>query len=70
VSGVEVGTELGWGYLDERSLPRAIFVNKMDRENAQLPAGARKPARAFSGTIVAVQCPSAKARSSRASWTW
>ena len=32
VAGVEVGTELGWGYLDERSLPRAIFVNKMDRE--------------------------------------
>ena len=35
VSGVEVGTELGWGYLDERQLPRAVFVNKMDRENAQ-----------------------------------
>jgi elongation factor G len=33
-SGVEVGTEQVWKYADERSLPRLIFVNKMDRENA------------------------------------
>ena len=33
-SGVEVGTELGWGYADEQEIPRLIFVNKMDRENA------------------------------------
>ncbi len=33
-SGVEVGTEQVWGYCEEASLPRLIFVNKMDRENA------------------------------------
>ncbi|MGD0795693.1 MAG: elongation factor G [Dehalococcoidales bacterium] len=33
-SGVEVGTELVWGYCEEAKLPRMIFVNKMDRENA------------------------------------
>ncbi len=33
-SSVEVGTELGWGYADEQEIPRLIFVNKMDRENA------------------------------------
>jgi elongation factor G len=33
-SGVEVGTELVWGYAEERNIPRIIFVNKMDRENA------------------------------------
>jgi elongation factor G len=33
-SGVEVGTELVWGYTEERNTPRIIFVNKMDRENA------------------------------------
>lgn len=33
-SGVEVGTELVWEYADEAKLPRVIFVNKMDRENA------------------------------------
>ena len=34
VSGVEVGTEKVWNYCDEHELPRAIFINKMDRENA------------------------------------
>lgn len=34
VAGVEVGTELAWEYLNERGKPRIIFVNKMDRENA------------------------------------
>ncbi len=33
-SGVEVGTEQVWGYCEEAKLPRLIFVNKMDRENA------------------------------------
>ncbi|HJX13439.1 MAG TPA: elongation factor G [Dehalococcoidales bacterium] len=33
-SGVEVGTEQTWGYCEEAGLPRLIFVNKMDRENA------------------------------------
>ncbi|MFH1651780.1 MAG: elongation factor G [Chloroflexota bacterium] len=33
-SGVEVGTDQVWGYCEERKLPRFIFVNKMDRENA------------------------------------
>jgi len=33
-SGVEVGTEQVWGYCKEANLPRLIFVNKMDRENA------------------------------------
>jgi elongation factor G len=33
-SGVEVGTEQVWKYCEEAQLPRIIFVNKMDRENA------------------------------------
>ena len=33
-SGVEVGTQQVWDYCDEAQLPRLIFVNKMDRENA------------------------------------
>ncbi len=33
-SGIEVGTELMWKMADGRGLPRFIFVNKMDRENA------------------------------------
>jgi len=33
-SGVEVGTEQVWSYCEEAKLPRLIFINKMDRENA------------------------------------
>ncbi|NLO25319.1 MAG: GTP-binding protein, partial [Clostridiales bacterium] len=33
-SGIEVGTEKGWEYTSQRNLPRIVFVNKMNRENA------------------------------------
>jgi len=33
-SGIEVGTEQVWTYCEEADLPRLIFINKMDRENA------------------------------------
>ncbi|MCL2149484.1 MAG: elongation factor G [Dehalococcoidia bacterium] len=33
-SGIEVGTELTWGYAEEAGLARMVFVSKMDRENA------------------------------------
>lgn len=33
-SGVEVETDRAWKYAEELSLPRAIFINKMDREHA------------------------------------
>lgn len=33
-SGVEVGTEQVWSYCEEAGLSRLVFVNKMDRENA------------------------------------
>lgn len=32
-SGIEVGTEKAWKYLEEKNIPRLIFVNKMDKEN-------------------------------------
>jgi len=34
VGGVEVGTEKDWKYLNENNLPRLIFINKLDKENA------------------------------------
>jgi len=33
-SGVEVGTDQVWTYCEEAKMPRLIFINKMDRENA------------------------------------
>jgi elongation factor G len=32
--GVQVGTEKVWQFCDDLSMPRAVFVNKMDRERA------------------------------------
>jgi elongation factor G len=37
-AGVEVGTEQVWRLADARGLPRFVFVNKMDRENANYDA--------------------------------
>jgi len=33
-SGVEVGTEQVWDYVEEADLPRLLFINRMDKENA------------------------------------
>ncbi len=57
VAGVEVGTELGWGYLDERSLPRMVLINKMDRENARFQGVLSALREVFGGTVVAAQLP-------------
>ena len=35
-SGVEVGTEKAWGMLQELKMPRIIFVNKLDKEGADV----------------------------------
>jgi elongation factor G len=37
-AGVEVGTEAVWRMAEERGLPRFVFINKMDRENANFDA--------------------------------
>lgn len=34
-SGIEVGTEFAFDYAEEYELPVAVFVNKLDKENAQ-----------------------------------
>jgi elongation factor G len=34
VAGIQVGTEMAWRHADAEKLPRLIFINRMDRENA------------------------------------
>ena len=34
VSGVEVDTERVWGYVEEANMPRLVFINRMDKDNA------------------------------------
>ena len=51
VSGVEVGTEKVWGYADDHNLPRLVYINKIDRENANFDA-ALEQLRSFFGLKV------------------
>ena len=57
VSGVEVGTELVWQNADAQNLPRAIFINKMDRDNASFDRAVEALRGKFDGTFVPLQLP-------------
>lgn len=58
VSGVEVGTELVWDQLTELKKPRIIFVNRIDRENADFASVLDGLREAFPDTrIVPFQLP-------------
>ena len=57
VSGIEVGTETTWEFAQESSVPRAFFVNKMDRENADFYAVAEALRVRFGSGVVPVQLP-------------
>ncbi|MGQ9585167.1 MAG: elongation factor G [Anaerolineae bacterium] len=60
VSGVEVGTEQVWAIADERSLPRLVFINKMDRENANPERVIGQLQEIFGARVVRVQMPVGK----------
>src|SRR5215210_4263876 len=46
-AGVEVGTEQAWRLADRQGIARMIFVNKMDRENANFADALDSARRAF-----------------------
>ena len=56
-SGVEVGAELHWEFLDEASLPRMVFVNKMDRDNANFARTMEQLRTKFEVTFVPIVLP-------------
>ncbi len=56
-SGVEVGTEQAWSYLEENNLPRLIFINKMDRENADFTRAVEGIQSRFGRRCVPLQVP-------------
>lgn len=58
VAGPEVGTELMWQYASERNLPRLVFVNKMDRDNARFDHTLERLREVFENVkFVALQIP-------------
>jgi elongation factor G len=60
VSGIEVGTELAWRYVEQFKLPRFFVINKMDRDNAnfeEIYAAIEEFAKAYGKRAVKVQLP-------------
>jgi elongation factor G len=57
VSGVEVGTERVWQYSEEYNLPKIIFVNRMDKENADYNSVCKMAGKAWGNKVVSLQVP-------------
>lgn len=53
----EVGFEIAWELANARSLPRAVFVNKMDRENADYDQVIKALRSRYGNCIAPVQLP-------------
>lgn len=70
VAGVEVQTEKVWGFADEFQLPRAILINKLDRERSGFDRALANVQEVFGRSAVPFNCPSDRKRISRASSTW
>ena len=56
-AGVEVGTEMAWGYAAELALPRLLFVNRLDRENTDFYAMLDTIQSRLTKQAVALQAP-------------
>lgn len=57
VAGVEVGTELVWGYAEDDGVPRAVLVNKMDRENANFDKALASLTETFDAQFLPLMLP-------------
>jgi len=55
--GVEVGTERVWSAAGERGLPRMVFINMMDRENASFERAFQQIKSTLSTEAVPVEIP-------------
>ncbi len=56
-SGVQVGTEFAWRFADENELPRAVFVNRMDRDNADWSGAVAQMQAHWGQKVVPIQIP-------------
>ncbi|WP_066635665.1 elongation factor G [Desulfolucanica intricata] len=57
VDGVEVQHEVIWGFTNKANLPRFVFINKMDRENADFEKALNELKEKFNANFVPVQIP-------------
>jgi elongation factor G len=57
VEGVEVQTEIAWKLAEQRGVPRAIFVNKLDRERASFQRTLDELKDKFGAGVAPLQLP-------------
>ncbi len=57
VSGLEVGTETAWREAEKNGVSRMLFVNKMERENANFETALQGLRTRFGSKVVAIQVP-------------
>jgi len=57
VSGAEVGVDKSWDYTEAQGIPKAFFINKMDRENADFDKVYTALRERFGSRVVPVQVP-------------
>jgi elongation factor G len=57
VSGIEVGTEKAWNYVNKIKLPRTFFINKLDRENSNFEKVLGQLKEKFGISVVPIQYP-------------
>lgn len=56
-SGVEVGTELIWEYVEENNLPALFVVNKLDHEKADYELTLEQAQNRFGSKVIPIQYP-------------
>ncbi len=56
-SGIEVGTELVWEYAEKMNIPKMVFVNGMDDENANFDEVVESMKQVFGKSIAPLQVP-------------
>lgn len=56
-SGVEVGTEKVWEFLNELSLPRLVVVNRLDKEYADFSKACEQVKSMLGGPVIEAQLP-------------
>jgi elongation factor G len=64
-AGVEVGTEQAWRLAEEQGIPRLIFINKMDRENADFAQSLESARSSFGKAVAPIQFPIGREKSYR-----
>lgn len=57
VSGIEVGVEKAWDFVNDAKLPSLFFVNKMDRENSNFSKVLNQLREVFGNKIVPLMIP-------------